>query len=56
MTKRPENHIPIKREVETEVIVNKNSLLKNKEMLNWTRKDAQLASKRCPFEVLLTPF
>ena len=25
-------------------------------MLFWLRKDAQLASKRCPFEVLLTPF
>ena len=25
-------------------------------MLNWTRKDALLACKRCPFEVILTPF
>jgi len=25
-------------------------------MLNWTRKDALLACKRCPFELLLTPF
>ena len=25
-------------------------------MLNWLLKDALLACKRCPFEVLLTPF
>jgi len=25
-------------------------------MLNWTQKDALLACKRCPFEVILTPF
>ena len=31
-------------------------MVENQKMLFKALKDAQLASKRCPFEVLLTPF
>ena len=31
-------------------------MVENKKMLFKALKDAQLVSKRCPFEVLLTPF
>ena len=35
---------------------NKKLMLENLKLLFKALKDAQLASKRCPFEVLLTPF
>ncbi len=36
--------------------VNYFQVTRNQYMLFWLLKDAQLACKRCPFEVLLTPF